>query len=565
MKPCNLLVAAVVSVVICVTGSYGKQPERKPEAKVAKGVVFHDANGNRKYDEGEKPLPGMRVSNGRDVVTTDSAGRYRIPVGDDTIIFVIKPRGWRSPLSKTNLPRFYYIYKPHGSPKSRFPGAAPTGPLPKSVDFPLYPQNEPDKYKMLVFADTQTYDRRDVAYLAHDVVEELIGTDAAFGVTLGDIVFNDLSILEPETQVVSKVGIPWHNVIGNHDMNYDARQLRYTDETFERLFGPSHYSFNYGPTHFIVLDDVCTVVDKQTKETTWGVGMGNDQIEFIKNDLAGVPQETLVVLMMHVPILEIPARQSIYRLIENRPHCFSMSGHTHTQEHYFIGPKDGWRGPQPHHHYISGAACGCWWHGCPDERGIPNATMSDGTPNGYSIITFDGNKYTQEYRAAGRSKDYQMQISAPDELPLTKAAKTKVLANVFNGSARSIVRMRIDEGRWIEMKREPLIDPALRRAWQIDEKLEEEALAQSVEAIPVNAHLDRAAARRHETRLPPHRGRDDRRVRKEVGRLSVDKAGGKRSQAGNRGGRRRFSATVSAAGGDISPKASSVPLPPSER
>ncbi len=39
----------------------------------------------------------------------------------------------------------------------------------------------------------------------------------------------------------------------------------------------------------------------------------------------------------------------------------------------------------------------------------------------------------------------------------------------------------------------------------------------------------------------------------------------KRSRAGNRGGRRRFSATVSAAGEDISPKTSSVPLPPSER
>ncbi len=39
----------------------------------------------------------------------------------------------------------------------------------------------------------------------------------------------------------------------------------------------------------------------------------------------------------------------------------------------------------------------------------------------------------------------------------------------------------------------------------------------------------------------------------------------KRSQAGNRGGRRRFSATVSAAREDVSPKTSSVPLPPSER
>jgi hypothetical protein len=97
--------------------------------------------------------------------------------------------------------------------------------------------------------------------------------------------------------------------------------------------------------------------------------------------------------------------------------------------------------------------------------------MCDGTPNGYSIITFDGNKYKQEYKAAGRSKDYQMQISVPDELATAKAAKTSVVANVFNGSARSIVRMRIDQHDWIEMKQERLPDPALSRAWQIDETL----------------------------------------------------------------------------------------------
>ncbi len=48
-------------------------------------------------------------------------------------------------------------------------------------------------------------------------------------------------------------------------------------------------------------------------------------------------------------------------------------------------------------------------------------------------------------------------------------------------------------------------------------------------------------------------------------RYTLDDPQRKRSQAGNRGGRRRFSATVSAAGEDISPKTSSVPLPPSER
>jgi hypothetical protein len=443
----------------------------KPSAKIAKGIVFHDANGNRKIDEGEKPLAGVRVSNGREVATSDAAGRYAIPVDDDTTIFVIKPRGWRSPLSKTNLPQFYYIHKPNGSPKTKFAGVAPTGPLPPSIDFPLSPQNEPDKFKAIIFSDTQTLNRQEVGYLAHDILEELIGTDALFGATLGDVAFNDLTIYDSATAAVSMLGIPWHNVIGNHDANADAGRTRTSDGTFQRYFGPSHYSFDYGPVHFIAIDDIEWLRNPITGKTDYWAGIGKEQLEFIKNDLAGVPRETLVVLMMHIPIIEVLNRQSVYRLIEDRPHCFSISGHTHSHEHHFIDGKDGWRGAQPHHHLINGAACGCWWHGCLDDRGIPNATMGDGTPNGYSIVTFDGNRYTQEYKVAGRGKDYQMLIESPDDVPLSEAAKTKILANVFNSSPRSTVRMRIDDGKWCNMKQEPLLDPVHCRAKQLDDRL----------------------------------------------------------------------------------------------
>jgi hypothetical protein len=473
MRLLNLLTAFVVCAATCGTEVVGQKAGGRPEARYAKGIVFHDANANHKYDEGEKPLPGIRVSNGRDVATTDGGGRYELSIDDDTIVFVLKPRGWRSPLSNTNLPRFYYIHKPNGSPKAEFPGVAPTGPLPKSVDFPLYPQNEPDRFKAIVFGDTQTRNQQEVAYLAHDIVEELVGADATFGVTLGDVVFNDLSVFEPVTQVVGALAIPWHNVIGNHDTNFDAKQPRHSDETFESVFGPSHYSFDYGPVHFVILDDIDVLTDPRTGEPSWRARIGKDQLEFLKNDLAGVPRERLVVLMMHVPIVHVSNRESVYRLIENRPHCFSMSGHTHSHEHRFLDKKDGWRGDSPHHHIIHGTACGCWWHGCPDERGIPNATMGDGTPNGYSIITFDGNKYAQEYKAAGRSRDYQMLIEAPDDVSLADSAKTKILANVFNGSSRSTTRMRIDGGDWIAMKQEFILDPAHRAARECDERLKD--------------------------------------------------------------------------------------------
>ena len=123
---------------------------------MATGIVYHDANGNQRFDQGEKTLAGIRVSNGSQITQTDARGRYQLPVDNDTIIFVIKPRGWRTPLNKNNNPVFYYIHKPHGSPAGlRYAGVAPTGPLPKSVDFPLYPQEEPDQFRAIMFGDPQ--------------------------------------------------------------------------------------------------------------------------------------------------------------------------------------------------------------------------------------------------------------------------------------------------------------------------------------------------------------------------------------------------------------------------
>ncbi len=300
----------------------------------------------------------------------------------------------------------------------------------------------------------------------------MIGTKAAFGVTLGDNAFNDLTVLEPEAEAISAIGVPWFNVIGNHDSNCESKDDLHSAETFERVFGPPYYSFNYGPVHFLVLDDVeCSRNAKD--EWNYRGRIGEKQLAFIKNDLALVPAENLVVLMMHIPIIELDDRAEVYRLIEKRPATLSISGHTHSNEQHFIGKSGGWNGAQPHHHIIHGTACGSWWEGCPDERGIPHATMMDGTPNGYSIITFDGAKYVQDYKAAGRSENYQLQIYAPETVAPADAVKTDILANVFNGSARSMVKMCVDEGGWVDMKLARVEDPAYRKAYELDRQLKD--------------------------------------------------------------------------------------------
>jgi hypothetical protein len=481
LKKLNLIPLSVLFTLAAWLGGAptlaheGHEHKTSADEKVtgtATGYVFHDRNGDQKRGEGEEGLPDIKVSNGRQIVKTDAQGKYSIPVTDDTIVFVIKPRNWMTPLTEHNLPKFYYVHKPKGSPDSRFPGVLPTGPLPESIDFPLTPHQEPDSFKALFFGDTQPRDIKEVEYIAHDVVEQVIAEnahDASFGVTLGDIVFDDLSVMKPLNQAIALIGIPWYNVIGNHDMNYDSPDDEQSDETFESIYGPAYYSFDHGTVHFMVVDDVVWHGPKDGEKGKYTAGLGPKQMEFIRNDLAMIPENQLVVLMMHIPLVEVEDRQELYRLIEKRPFALSISAHTHYMEHVFIGKEDGWMGPEPHHHVINVTACGSWWSGAADERGIPHATMSDGGPNGYSIFTFDGTNYDIEFRGASRPASYQMLIDAPERVVANQTDATTVVANVFGASEKWKVEMRLTADMpWMAMENGRMADPYFSRLKELE-------------------------------------------------------------------------------------------------
>jgi len=426
----------------------------------ATGVVFHDKNKNGIHDEGEPGIPKVAVSNQREVVVTNAEGKWKLPHGDDTIFFVIKPSGWKTPVNEVQLPQFYYIHKPNGSPKNfRYAGVEPTGPLPESINFPLTPAEEPDTFKAIFFGDPQPRNIQQIDYMAHDVIAELIGTDAKFGVTLGDILFDDLDLFEASNANVAMIGIPWYNVVGNHDINFDSPNDRDSDETFHKHFGPNYYSFDYGAVHFLVLDDVEWGRTSSSGKKTYVGGLDKDQLTFIRNDLALVPEEKLVMLMMHIPLTTMENRTELYRLIEKRPYSLSISGHTHWHAHQYITKADGWEGAEPHHHIVNVTVSGTWWKGKKDELGIPHATMRDGAPNGYSIITFDGVNHTLDFKAARQPASYQLSIHAPDSVESVDSDPNYVYVNVFNGSEKSKVRMKVGDGEWTEMEKVLEPDP----------------------------------------------------------------------------------------------------------
>ena len=426
----------------------------------ATGTVFLDSNQNQVKDDNEKGLAEVRVSNGMDIVETDENGQYTLNVSDDTILFVIKPRGYMTPVNEDRLPKFHYIHKPHGSPDGlKYAGVAPTGPLPEAIDFPLYEQDEPNTYKILVFGDTQPRSMQEIEWLAHDVIEEVIGSEAVFGISLGDLVGDNLNLFQPLNEVMATVGIPWYNVYGNHDMNRTVTDDQYADETFERVYGPTCYSFDWGPVHFINIDNV-NFFRNAENQPAYSSQVGEKQLTFIKNDLVHVPKDKLIVISFHIPLTEMSDVDKLMNLLGDRPHTLSLSAHTHIQRDDFVGPEHGWHGEQPHHHHNHATTSGSWWQGTLDEVGIPHTTMRDGAPNGYGIFTFTGNKYTIRFKAARRPANYQMNIWTPWEVESDETGNTDILVNVFGGTERSTVEYRLGENsEWVEMDYSPQKDP----------------------------------------------------------------------------------------------------------
>ena len=441
--------------------------------EIARGTVFVDANNNGVFDNGEHPLVGVAVSNGQKVVVTDGVGGYSIDVDNDTIVFVVKPTGYRTQMDKDHLSRFYYIHKPGGSPTDlKFPGVPPTGPLPRTIDFPLYKQDEPSAFDVVFFGDPQPRDQKEIDYIAHDVVEGLIGTNAAFGVTLGDILFDDLNLFDSFNRTVGRIGIPWYSVIGNHDINFATDKDEYSDETFERVYGPAYFSFDYGGVHFLVIDDVHWMTDGERR--FYRSGLSDKQLDFVENDLKNVPQGRLVVAMMHIPLVKStpwlePKRDRLFRILESREHCVSLAGHTHHHEHVMIDESLGWKKPQPHHHIINVTVSGSWWSGRPDENDIPHTLCADGTPNGHTVMHFDGQKYLLEYRAARKSADYQVRVMAAEE---HQDDKPSFYANVFNAMPAAAVEWKLGrDGQWQTMIKTSEADPLFLKRWEEEQKL----------------------------------------------------------------------------------------------
>ncbi|TCN54694.1 hypothetical protein D0809_18675 [Flavobacterium circumlabens] len=413
------------------------------------GVVFVDTNKNDIPDKDEVMLSNILVSNGKDVVKTNSKGKYTLSKIEGNTVFVIKPENY---ISKKNQQNSVQFYVPFDKIKEL-----------KNYNFPLLPNAEKKDLKVVLLGDTQVDVMDDIHHVGKLVTEELMNKEIDFIVPLGDLSFDNLNIFKPLSETLGLIGAPVFYTIGNHDLNFKETAFQDRDKSFESVFGPSYYAFEYGNQLFLVLNNIYPVNEKG-----YTGRLDETQKEFITNLIAARKDNFKSIhLFMHIPLEEMEDKDWVIQSLAPFENVLISAGHTHTQYHKYFARETG----QPIHELVAGAVCGSWWEGPHDLDQIPFALMYDGTPKGYWTVGINTDGYTYDYKVSGAPATKQIDITVPKtnewDTTLNILNDTFIYANVFAADEFTKVYIRFDKGNWIEMTKYEGIAPSVQKQYYL--------------------------------------------------------------------------------------------------
>ena len=364
---------------------------------------------------GGRGLSGVAITDGLAVVTTRPDGTYEL-ISDRgrEFVYVSVPAGHRIPIHPVGTARFYRRLSP-GS-QDRMEASWRFEPI----------HGEDDRHAVLVLADPQTQDQEEMAWFHEQTVPDVratlagLGGGEALGIACGDIMYDDLELYPQYERAVGRMGIPFYQVVGNHDLDRESATDAGSTATFSSHFGPRYYSFDRGAVHYVILDDVYWQGDEYRGY------LDDDQLQWLGNDLAHVEAGRTVIVATHIPVeggrfrrqgrerpgdsMAVTNRDALYRVLEPYE-THILTGHTHENEHLF---------EHGVHEHVHGAVCGAWWSG---------PICYDGTPNGYAVYEIDGESVSWRYKATGFADGHQMHLYAPGADPTTP---DQLVANVWD-------------------------------------------------------------------------------------------------------------------------------------
>ncbi len=210
-----------------------------------------------------------------------------------------------------------------------------------------------------------------------------------FVITGGDLIMDALgqqrsradSLYQLYSGLLKGFSMPVYNTVGNHELfafynkEIDTLDPDYGEGMFRRYFGNPWQSFDYKGWHFILLKSI------EPTPTRGYYGRINPvQLDWLKNDLAGISDTTPVVVSTHIPFITaygqwqeggqqvngagsvITNGKEVLDLLRKKNLKLVLQGHQHYYEDLYM---DGV------HFITGGAVSSSWWNG-------PNGTLEEG-------------------------------------------------------------------------------------------------------------------------------------------------------------------------------------------
>ena len=240
-----------------------------------RGIVFFDKNYNNKYDIGDESLDGCLVTNGFDIVKTDSEGFFQLDYNEKfRFVYLTLPSGFYAEK------QFYREIDEH-------------------VDFYEFPLLKLEKsgvsnkkHKFVHLSDTEISNIEGNRYWVDGLKEFCSNNDISFIVHTGDICYENGLRAHIQLMNTANMEVPVYYTLGNHDLV----KGEYGEKLYEDLYGPVYYSFEVGNVHYIVLPMLYG--DYSTRFTTF------DVYNWFINDLSSVELGHPIIIFCHDLLLD---------------------------------------------------------------------------------------------------------------------------------------------------------------------------------------------------------------------------------------------------------------------
>ena len=270
---------------------------------------------------------------------------------------------------------------------------------------------EPSGFRFVFMTDIHVQPERHAAEGFRAAIEKANSLRPDFVITGGDLIMDALgqsygradSLYDLYESLIQNFRMPVYNTLGNHEVfglyeksGVSPEHAEFGKEMFKKRLGNgrTYYSFDHKGWHFIVLDGIGITEDRRY----FGF-IDSVQVEWLKEDLAGLSKDTPVVVSTHIPFVTVFGQMThggtyamsessvitngkpVLELLDDYNLKLVLQGHLHILEDIFY---------EGTHYITGGAVSAAWWTG-----------PRDGFPEGFVVIDVKGHDFSWSYETFG--------------------------------------------------------------------------------------------------------------------------------------------------------------------